>query len=1514
MLNQIDYKKKGKVEVKCERSLLCNYRNYKSREIVVHSTLLSIYKRKSNITDNDTHLQFIVDLNRALDDPTNRIRDFLLAPIGMYTEITQVGEVLLVIVSKREVSNISDHDEIVKKKKYTVLQELTLKFETREEREEWMRAIIAECDKNYLTGLLNSDKFDGFLQSANEEVWSAILLGDEALRKAYIAPIGSDSWEVVRIVVKVVIDWIQLLLDPSIGVVEIQPKHKKIFVAFFSLMMQDTAARALLLLVRPDPLFLKDFQKDTAAGEYLFPGEAKEKTKAETAEKELHATMLSFVDFFKLKVVQSPGWKRYRAFLSVVDHPAWPQGSVTTAAYDDCHEQVASPTDELRWMRTVIAKGPFEVSWPRFRSGIDDSPYLSYFFITQEISDSIDDIKVHKVLQLLKRVPPNQLSMTFRVDFVLKPLRQHFLALVNYCKFRMLWKAFYYDHTDSPEQLVNNWKRSFFEEVHKQIWAHIITSPDTYLGTLFLPTTVTSTEVMTFCEVLGQEMANTDDPNLLETLHFTIAPGYVYSPKATAAFRILAVDRLVLWVQSIVGRTELTAEDAPIFIHLLVATAKNPIVRAVLWLVRPANDVPCHDIAGCEGLKYTERFINTLMSQSDLSCRQGGFLSFLTMVEHPLARVVGTGHPLEPASSAVIAAVSLSITSTPLSWNEEMEWMERYSAKGWLFSWSELELLQQPSPYLSLNILIRLYHDGAENILPCIHLLRALRPQSLLDARFEANVNFNSLQFVSQISMGTHFHTFMESRRVVRIWHEISTPLLNSSPRFAEAICSQLVEMLICRPFSLLQKITFGGIISLLVSMELNSGDETRRIVFDNSIAATTATISLPTLTDQHMQDFKSFLDRLARWWMPTNGTESQIVDESGGVTFAKVFHACLDCALLRAICFIIKPRGLALDSAVLSEFSLFVNRSKGNYYFLYFLQLIEHPGIQDSVGNGILQFSEPHWDEESNWLKSCSSIPKLDFDDTDFVLLMKDPAYMLFRYLSKFFSYLDDDKKVYRIVTIIGGMKPGSSGRIFEARANYSSSIWHTQNQAMIPDTDAHFVNILNYCLFFQLWGIVMAKIGKDWETRSFWDAAMYATWLLVTRNVHSSLSTLLLYPDVDEQINQSTTLTYLKVIQRHAIYVIRNIKKLALPQLGYYVRCLPDNFVVDPEELLSHHLLIDRILKWTRCLLGEKVEDAPLLSDILAAATSDVAMRCILVTFVASSSTVRAFMRSDKYEALEFEPRNDVIPPSSEVLLDAARQFIRMLARTVRSERWRQYRCFMHVLEHPVVNAGSVEESEPSWIAESEWIQKRLQMEPATLDWQEWEFVLHDSPYILKVIVTEGFPPEQQRGAMQRISAEHLGASNNAAVTQPIPHFIAMCLEEATQEFVVQAFKSKNMINDKFCEELLNVAYYNQRLPCAFSLLKSLLHTDDYSSPNSCWNASILERMPNVSIVILTFLNKVGQQNTAILDEKLVGDMIMLVFQMESCNAGSDRKSKVSTRASDWMRENASSRTMVT
>ena len=56
------------------------------------------------------------------------------------------------------------------------------------------------------------------------------------------------------------------------------------------------AARALLLLVRPNSQFLKDFQKDTAEGEYVFPDSIPTKTTAEIKDLEIRAITLSFVD------------------------------------------------------------------------------------------------------------------------------------------------------------------------------------------------------------------------------------------------------------------------------------------------------------------------------------------------------------------------------------------------------------------------------------------------------------------------------------------------------------------------------------------------------------------------------------------------------------------------------------------------------------------------------------------------------------------------------------------------------------------------------------------------------------------------------------------------------------------------------------------------------------------------------------------------------------------------------------------------------------------------------------------------------------------------------------------------------------------------------------------------------------------------------------------------------------------------------------------------------------------
>lgn len=168
---------------------------YKSREIVVHPTLLSYYNDADDI-------QKIVDDNRRIDQK----HDFLLAPLG-FTHITQVGEKFLILVSKSKKLKKNNN----KTKNSSVFQEITLLFNSRAEREEWMKIIIAECQKVYLKKFIDmNNNGANFVTAANAEIWSAILLGDEALRNAYIAPAESDQFKVVQYLVNIVVQWVKI--------------------------------------------------------------------------------------------------------------------------------------------------------------------------------------------------------------------------------------------------------------------------------------------------------------------------------------------------------------------------------------------------------------------------------------------------------------------------------------------------------------------------------------------------------------------------------------------------------------------------------------------------------------------------------------------------------------------------------------------------------------------------------------------------------------------------------------------------------------------------------------------------------------------------------------------------------------------------------------------------------------------------------------------------------------------------------------------------------------------------------------------------------------------------------------------------------------------------------------------------------------------------------------------------------------------------------------------------------
>jgi hypothetical protein len=182
----------------------------------------------------------------------------------------------------------------------------------------------------------------------------------------------------------------------------------------------------------------------------------------------------------------------FLSFLIVAEHPlknsvysASPQRAVSPPSIAegvDTYAVTMTWADEIVWMN----KYPEQIwsfSWGELSLLRSDTPYLTYHFITMEIEDTIDDERVRKVLLLLEQVPLLQRDQTFKVDSAAKRERPHFRDLVEYFKFREVWKVFYVDHMHCTP---------FFEAVHNLIWSRITSSNDPMLRNIFLPTTVTA--------------------------------------------------------------------------------------------------------------------------------------------------------------------------------------------------------------------------------------------------------------------------------------------------------------------------------------------------------------------------------------------------------------------------------------------------------------------------------------------------------------------------------------------------------------------------------------------------------------------------------------------------------------------------------------------------------------------------------------------------------------------------------------------------------------------------------------------------------------------------------------------------------------------------------------------------------------------------------------------------------------------------------------------------------------
>jgi hypothetical protein len=119
--------------------------------------------------------------------------------------------------------------------------------------------------------------------------------------------------------------------------------------------------------------------------------------------------------------------------------------------------------------------------------------------------------------------------------------------------------------------------------------------------------------------------------------------------------------------------------------------------------------------------------------------------------------------------------------------------------------------------------------------------------------------------------------------------------------------------------------------------------------------------------------------------------------------------------------------------------------------------------------------------------------------------------------------------------------------------------------------------------------------------------------------------------------------------------------------------------------------------------------------------------------------------------------------------------------------------------------------------------------------------------------------------------------------------PHFIVMCLHEATRECALEVFQEQRMISDGFFEALLREAVLDSNFPLlllAFRLLQRFLYENDKCEN---WNIDMLRCIPNISSVLIKFLWDISQRKNFRRDEKIIGNLVLLVFQLESCSSDS-------------------------
>jgi hypothetical protein len=1504
-------RKVGKVEILRASPAVLN--RFKTRYAYVYPTLFSYCKDESEL----------LKLNVFLD--VDEKHDFPLAPLGQVLITESKSDFL--ILTLNQLYNYKEGTlkvEPLESHQVVTIKEITVKFESRDVRADWMMTIMAECRKNYLRDLFSNASVctEAFFAKAYNEIWGRFILDNrmDLARKVFIHSIGSTELKVLQKLVSRILDWMKNLLEMN----KFEEDHAELFVAFFFPAVSNHAFRALLFVIEIGDSFLTDFISSFP----FLPAEVTTHQLKKQTQKLKLITALKFVYTFS-RAITGDAWKPFAYFMIVVDHPCAP-GKDDTIASKNAFTQV-----EYEWINNAV---PESFTWKFVENIMKDCPFLAYHYIFNDIKLIIDDQKINNVVMNLHQMPPQYFLMSFSTDVAEVEIGDHFRALATFCKFRESWKLFSVGTSlDREKSFVMN---DFAESVHLGVWRWLSRSKSVDLWTMFVPDKLDrNVSKYMFNQSLHGEIIsklarnvplicsiyrlNNPDFENYEEFHYE---EYAKTKKHLTALRDFS-DRIITWVAHLTDKPsdELTEVDAELYLILFIACVNNFALRALIWIFLPDRqlfeDYAIDFMDADTILSSAEKpFLQWFTHQMNILLTSSQYLSFLLILEHPYSQD------------------SSNYQSFKLTMNEEVDWMNSsvthsLQALNWTLNWKDLELLFNGITPLTYKLLLRRYHeqDATSALTVCKRVPKFLFSSSFTSTRFQystmfrdeySNTFLDSHDVEEEIDQDndrydSHFMTFVNAHRIQLIWSIMETEQMKLNTDFNRSIQCHLfdaVELIPSRSsryegiiklftpqvsIDNLEILRFQDVLPRSIGNHLtNKEDEwcsTFSLLYSSSSLEKKGHFLPPS--PYHLDLFKEFLDHITTWL--SMALDEVELNENHAALFAMILNEVSTSPVFRAWIVLFQPeRGIAREwlansaedskladvcKACIEKLLQLFRSTERQQSMLFILWLYKHPAVK-KLNENSYKYQDCNWDEEANWFEEHKLI-SWQLRKSEWGLMTEDNAYLPFRVISRNFSVMKSNDELSQLLEEYQALPPHMESKLFKSEMNYFPYGTHRVGDAEIHSA-THFSLLLKFCFFRELWKLFMTDLINPNISSPFVHAVFHLVWSRVFNEEQSGLRTLFQFSKTGKAYARCT---YLNVLQRNAIKIISADATPNLYKLFAITSAQVLNNIIDTEDDIdAHHMLTNQVYKWTQCLCDQQQLDANhalLFVELLTACANDVAFRAFISIFVPASSVLDDFRFGDIYTEIAL-----AAPVHPTVAL------VRYIANSLKAPKWKQYRQFLQVLKHPVKHPGLQDETEPLWKDESAWLHGHLVTTDAVLTWDEIRLALEPTPFLSWLILTKEIHEDTQL-VIEHLPADYLMFSfeepvryendreliNTRRDTAQYP-FINMCLEDDGKVFSI--FLKKKLTTDKFIEALLKTAFadnYSPKLLRAYNILKELMF--EQKSVHNPLRKDTLGMIPNIAHIILTELYDIANRSTK--DVRTMCNLVELLLYLEDARS---------------------------